>query len=97
MSASTALGSTVALFGIPAWRHPGNEEVPIPGGLYVIEDVVYPDRTCGQWDGGYLIFPQGGEDDELHYFVTGYDLLEQVNPKSHGRCLVWEREQEWSA
>lgn len=37
-----------------------------------VDEVVYPDRTCGQWEGGWLVFRPGQEDDpdgEL-YFIS---------------------------
>lgn len=92
------IGDTFALTQCKAWDQDGNTEGTISG-LYMVEDRVYADRTCGQWESGYLIFPAklAGLGEGPMYFVDDFEFLAQTNPKAYGRHLAEERETEWIA
>jgi hypothetical protein len=98
MSNQNLVGSTFALYGCKAWAEPDNSETTISG-LYMVEDLVYADRTCGQAESGYLVFPaeRAGTGDGPVYFVDSDTFMEQTKPKSYGRRLVEEREMEFMA
>jgi hypothetical protein len=94
------VGETFVFYGCKAWTDSDNSETTISG-LYMVEDFVYPDRTFGQVEAGYWVFPAelAGQSDVEGpmYFVDAETFLEQTDPQSYGRLKVQEREDEWAA
>lgn len=92
------IGKTFALTQCNAWTWDDNQEVTISG-LYMIEDLVYSDRSCGQCESGYWIFPAENADkgEGPMFFVDWFTFFEQVDPKGYGRMLVCEREMEFAS
>ena len=92
------IGKTFALTGAKVWTDPENEETRVSG-LYMVEDIVYPDRTCGQYEGGLMVFPAecAGKGDGPMFFIDNDTFFEQTDPQGYGRMLVQEREIEWHA
>lgn len=37
--------------------------------VLTVDEVIFPDRTCGQWDGGWLVFRESSPEEE--YFISG--------------------------
>jgi hypothetical protein len=97
MTNRNIMGDTFALTLCPAWTEKNNEQTKVSG-LFTVEDMVYADRTCGQWESGYWIFPAGDASGIAPmYFVDSYTFMEQADPRGFGRMLVQEREMEFAA
>ena len=93
-------GAVFALFGIEAWTEENNERISLPGGLWILEDRVFADRTCGQYDTGWWIFSatsekESDDDSAPMFFVSDDSLREQADPKGYGRGLVQDREMDF--
>ena len=100
------LGGTFALFGAKVWTENANEEITVSG-LFTVEDMVYSDRTCGQWEAGYWIFRSGQEPDAPMFFIDAHAFCVQTQPyrfctyfADDGRLIgpveIWERDQMWA-
>lgn len=89
-------GTIVALTECPIWTGPNS--MTKMSGLFVLEDYEPYEPSAYQWEGGWILFPEGEQDNpDIQYFVTDADLIPQVNPKLHGQMLVEEREMEFMA
>jgi hypothetical protein len=92
MTNEIIIGKTFALYGCKAWTVDDNSETAISG-LFMVEELVYPDRSCGQWEGGYNVFPASyaASGEGPMYFVDDSTFMQQTAPKSYGRMLEMDR------
>lgn len=89
------IGKTFALTSCKAWTSPDNEETQISG-LFMVEELVYPDRSCGQYEGGFWVFraEDAGTGEGPMWFVDGDTFFEQTDPQGYGRMLRIDRDSE---
>jgi hypothetical protein len=87
-------GETVCLYYCPACVSNEVENEVTISGLFVIEEFWPYEPSNYVWSPFYTVARKDNPDDL--YDVDVYALLEQVEPKTHGRLLEQEREMEFA-
>jgi hypothetical protein len=87
------IGKKFALTGCKAWIESENEETLISG-LFIVEDIVYLDRTCGQHESGYWVFRDDLQPDAPMFFVDALTFCEQTDPRGY---IDYIESEKWQA
>lgn len=85
-------GTVVALTQAKVWVGDNPSEPSILSGLFVIEEHIPYEPAAYHWEDGWMIYPEGKEDEGLFMFISTDELQPQIDPKGYGEMLFYERE-----